>query len=171
MILNWLVILLFYSTSIPLEIGEHDLHLSKTEIEYNAENESVEIIMHLFIDDVEDAISRYDTTKLNLCTSQEIIEADQFIDDYIQKNFKITSNGIPLKWNFIGKETSEDLFAIWCYLEIEHAELSNDLIVEVTLFNELYEDQKNVVKIEYDKDHKDYFLLDRDKTIGSISIQ
>lgn len=171
MILNWLVLFLFYSAAAPIQEGAHDLHLSKTEIEYNAENESVEIIMHLFIDDVEDAIGQYDTTNLNLCTTQEIIEADQFIDDYIHKNFKITSNGIPLEWNFLGKETSEDLFAIWCYLEIEQAELSNDLIVEVTLFNELYEDQKNVVKVEYDKDHKDYFLLDRNKTIGSISIQ
>jgi hypothetical protein len=164
-----LIIVLLSSLSLtPSDV--HDLHLTKTDIIYNTESKSIEITMNLFIDDLEKAISLMGSNHLNLCTSKESEDAEDYIAQYLENHFKIFSGGTLLNWDFVGKESSDDILAVWCYLEIVQPNLKGNISIEVDLFNELYEDQRNVVKLVYDKTHKDYFLLDNKKVKGSISI-
>jgi hypothetical protein len=148
----------------------HDIHLSKTDIIYNQQTESIEITLHIFIDDLESVLAMQGHSGLKICTPKESENAESLIAAYLKKNLKISTGGSDLEWNFLGKEISEDLFAVWCYMEIEKPELAKELIVEVNLLNELYDDQKNIVKIEYDKNHKDFFLFDKKKFKGTLSL-
>jgi len=116
--------------------------------------------MHIFIDDLEVALEQDSVPKLYIGTEKEDISADGYIAHYISDHFKLSVDGSTLENEFLGKELSKDLAAIWCYLEVpldkelSEFDLSHDLLMEV------YDDQKNVVTIKKDKKRKDDLLLD-----------
>ncbi|MDH3652401.1 MAG: hypothetical protein OEQ53_22110, partial [Saprospiraceae bacterium] len=109
--------LLLQSLFLFLASPAHDFHLSKTDINYNQQNRSLEITMHVFIDDLELAMAHQGMDSLYLATSKEHKDADAFIWKYLTSVFQITVDGQTIPLNFLGKEESEDLIAIWCYLE------------------------------------------------------
>ncbi|MBT8220429.1 MAG: hypothetical protein KJP00_11415 [Bacteroidia bacterium] len=146
--------------SLSLEPFAHDFHLSNVEIEYNAKAQSLQMIMHLFIDDLEDGIAQSGVDKkLYLCTEREVEGADQYIRDYISSKFSVSVDGQPMEYVFLGKETSEDIVAMDCYLEIENLnsvseiEISNDLLMEV------FDDQVNIIKLKSTLTGKKGFMM------------
>lgn len=156
--------------SLLLMSVNHDIHLSKTDIVYNHQTESLEITLHIFIDDLESVLAMQGNTGLKICTPKESENAEYLISEYLKKNLKISTGNTELEWNFLGKEISDDLFAVWCYMEVEKPPLGKDLKVEVNLLNELYDDQKNIVKVEFDKTHKEFFLFDNKQFKGTLAL-
>lgn len=147
----------------------HDLHLSKTDIEYNESESSLEITIHIYIDDLEIALSEKGHQDLRLCTLDENELSNQFISEYINDKMKLYLDQEPIDIIFLGKEESDDLQAVWCYIEVPISYIPEVFKVELDFFNELYDDQKNVLRIEFDKDHKGYFLLNSDTKSGVIN--
>ena len=105
------------STSPPVE-ATHDFHVSKCLIEYNPQANALQISMHIFIDDLELALESQGTERLFICTRMEHPKAETYMQRYLEQNFKLTVNQKPIKYDFLGKEISEDMAAVWCYLEI-----------------------------------------------------
>ena len=149
----------------------HDLHLSKSQINYNQDNQSVEITLHLFIDDLEIALSEKGHSNLSICTKKESNLAEQYMAQYIEDKMQVAIYGKPYMAEFLGKESSEDLQGVWCYLEITEISKPESVIVEIDFFNELYSDQKNVVNIKVDDDSQEYYLLNKKKTTAELSIK
>lgn len=149
---------------------QHDIHISKTDIIYNDQTESLEITLHIYIDDLESALALKGYSGLKICTPKEAHDAEVYMDDYLRQHLKITSGAKELEWEFLGKEISDDLFAVWCYMEIVKPELAEDLSVEVNLLTELYEDQKNIVKLQYNHQRKEFFLFDNKKIKGKLAL-
>ena len=102
----------------------HDIHLSKCLLEVNESDEAVQISMHIFIDDLEEALRRQGADNLYICTEKEAEEAETHIFDYLQAQFRIELDGQEKAYEFIGKEPSEDLMGVWCYLENSRSEIS-----------------------------------------------
>lgn len=149
---------------------DHDLHLSKTEIRFNQETQSLEIVMHVFIDDLEIGIG--DTKgKLGLGTDREVIHADSIVSEYLLDNFSMLSNDNHLPVSYLGKEVSDDLMAFWVYMEVVEPPLADDILVRMTLFDDLYDDQKNIVDLKYDDGHREFALLRRGDTELKMSIK
>ena len=65
---------------------------------------------------------------------------------------------------------SEDLAAVWCYLEITDVEFEHNFKVENKVLMELYADQRNIVKVKLDKNIKEHFLFDPSDYVGSIDL-
>ncbi len=148
----------------------HDLHLSKSEINYNSTNQSIEITLHLFIDDLELALSEEEHTDLFICTKKESEYAEEYMAGYISDKMLINIDGQPYNPNFLGKESSDDLQGVWCYLEITEIPIPEKVEVEIDFFNELYSDQKNVLNIKLDESSKEYYLLNKKNTIAELSL-
>ena len=71
-------------------------------------------------------------------------------------------NGENVDYTFLGKEVSEDLQAVWCYLEIENINSIKELKIKNQLLTSLFDDQKNIVSITSTAEgRKGYFLFDK----------
>lgn len=140
--------------------NDHDIHLSICELRFNEKSASFEVAIKIFIDDLEKAIQQNGPGNLRIGTSQESSTADEAIAYYLDRNFTIEIDGVKLKPDFIGKEITEDMLAVWCYIEYpqlitsgKKCLLSNNILLDI------YEDQRNIMDIRMSKTHKDYTIL------------
>jgi len=159
-LLVWILVGIFPLS--PLEVSDHEFHMSKCEIAFNEEEKAVQIILHLFIDDLEAVLAEEGITKMYICTDKEHADAEKNMINYLHENFVLEINGENLDYAFLGKEVSEDLQAVWCYLEIENINTIEELKIKNQLLTSLFDDQKNIVSITSSAEgRKGYFLFDK----------
>ena len=149
----------------------HDFHVAKIDIEYNYNTGSIEIISHIFIDDLEDALEKQGIDSLYLCTRREAQSADHFIGEYLNEHLKIDIDGTNYKLAYLGKEVSDDLSAVWCYLEVENVEPTHDIVVQCSILMELFDDQTNMVKIQQSKTNREFFLFREGESEGKLMVK
>ena len=131
-----------------------------TVLEYNAKTQALEIIAKIFIDDLEEGIAASGIDeKLYLCTEREVESGDEHIYAYISSKMTITVDGEERSFNYIGKETSEDLIAMYCYLEVEEVPSVNEITVSNDMLMELFDDQINIVKLKSKSTGKRGFMM------------
>ena len=157
-----LVLCLFY-ICVPFRvcgIDAHDMHICLTELKFNETTSTFQVSIKIFIDDLELALSKEGTEGLFIGTPKESGTADAFIEGYLNKHFKIDIDGNPLDMVFLGKEVSDDLQAIWCYVEFvaqpihgKKCTLANDILFS------LFEEQRNIMDIRMTKSQKDYTIF------------
>lgn len=159
--------LLFISILIFSLIGEselHDFHLSNSQLKYKQSKNVLQLSVKIFIDDLETALAQRNVHSLYIGTEKESEDSTQYIDAYLKDVIIISSSEDTLSSNFIGKELSEDLSAIWCYLQFDLNSDCMDLQVTNSLLTEIFEDQKNIFSFSTEDGNKQYFTFDsRDK--------
>ncbi len=164
----YIIYLVFGLLSMPIL---HDIHISKCNIHYKSSSTALQISTSIFIDDLELALERHGADKLYIGTEKEDEEADEWIREYLLNYIKIKLNGRELQFHFIGKEMTDDLAAIWCYLEVEDLQnFTGELEIENAVFLELYDDQQNIISIKEDGQRVDFFVQDKDKTTHQINL-
>ena len=128
-----------------------------TEIEYVSEQKSVQIISRIFIDDFELLLrNRYDE-RLTLAIENEDDLVNYYTEKYLKEKLKITINGQPLEFNFIGKEYEEDIMLN--YLEIVNVDDISSIQVTNRILFELFPAQKNIVRFKIDSKNKSVLLI------------
>jgi len=150
-------------------LGAHDFHLSKTEVRYKEDISSIQISTHIFIDDLEQVLSEKGHGELHLFTKKENPSSEQYIYDYIKSNLVLTVDGVPAEPEWVGKEISEDLSAVWCYLEIPETQIVESVSLLNKVLHDLFDDQKNVVSFQYNserKEHMFFALGDKSKSLS-----
>ena len=148
----------------------HDLHISNCEIEYKEEDTTLQISLRIFIDDLELALVNRGAEDLFLCTKREHTEAEVYILDYLHDMVKLEVDGQTIEYDYIGKEMSDDLAAVWCYLEIENIDINTSMTIENRILMDLYDDQRNIVKVKLSKTKKEHFLFDPSDYKGEIQL-
>lgn len=141
----------------------HDFHLSRCEINYETKTGDIQVSAHIFIDDFEDALSLQGKNNLYLCTSKENPAGNTAIEQYINQNLILKVAGKRQTFVFIGKETSKDKMAVWCYLEIAGLKNLSSLDIENKILTEVFNDQKNIVDFTVDKKKKHFTIFDNKK--------
>ncbi len=164
MVLSWLVLWLLVPDS---EL--HDLHLSKAQVHYNVQSESFEVSMHIFIDDLELAMQEANLENPRIATNREHEKADSLIHVYLDKHFSVVADGKKVNFEFLGKEDSDDLLAIWCYLEGTQIPKPDQLSIANRILVDLYDDQKNILAFTSDF-RKEFFMFDDKKTELTIDL-
>jgi hypothetical protein len=141
----------------------HQFHISKTDVTYKPTEKTLQITMHIFIDDLEKSLEKQGVSKIYIGTEKEKQEANSLIIKYLQSNFLIKLNNKSLAYDFIGKETSNDKQAIWVYLEAKNVKDVKQIFVENKIITETFSDQKNIVQVNIPSKKQGYFLLDKNK--------
>jgi hypothetical protein len=141
----------------------HQFHISKTDVTYKPTEKTLQITMHIFIDDLEKSLEKQGVSKIYIGTEKEKQEANSLIIKYLQSNFSIKLNNKALAYDFLGKETSNDKQAIWVYLEAKNVKDVKQIFVENKILTEIFSDQKNIVQINVPSKKQGYFLLDKNK--------
>ena len=154
---GFLLLLLFVIN--PDSVCLHDFHLSKCIVEYDEEKEMIQISMQLFIDDLESALSQLGANDLFIGTEKEHEDTDDYISQYINQGFQIEIDETAMdSLSYIGKEVSEDLASVWCYLEILEISEIDQLYIKNGILQETFSDQKNIVKIIGPNNQISHFL-------------
>jgi len=150
-------------------IPPHEFHISKCLIEYNEQEKALQVTLHLFIDDLEDALKAQGADKLFICTEKESEKAEEYIYKYLQQKLEISLDEQTVAYTFLGKEMSEDMVAVWCYLELENVESFNQLYVKNRILLDTFDDQKNIISIIGPKKKKGYLLFNNAKNEETLN--
>ena len=151
-------------------IEDHDIHLSLCELRFNEPSSSFEVAIKIFIDDLEKAVQKNGVKDFRIVEGVDVELTDEHIASYLDQVFLISIDGNKLKSNFLGKETSDDMIAVWCYLEFPKNKIaSNKCTLSNRILLDIYDDQKNIMDIRMSQSHKDYTILDMEKDSWNYS--
>ncbi|MEM9821340.1 MAG: DUF6702 family protein [Bacteroidota bacterium] len=150
-------------------VPQHEYHLSKCNIEYNEKEQALQITLHLFIDDLEEALKHAGSGQLYIGTEKEKAEADEFIGQYIRQKFWLNDGKQNLSFDFLGKERTEDLAGIYCFLEVTNITNIQELTVTNQVLMEVFDDQKNIVHIVGPNKQMSYFLFQKGQSTESVT--
>lgn len=125
----------------------HKFHVSVSQVEYNASGQSVQVVMRIYSDDFENALSRHAKRQVKLDPARDK-DAGDLVMSYLRGQFELkTKAGKPVKFNWVGLEAQVDMF--WLYFEgkvpggFSGAQLKNRVLCEI------FEDQVNIVNVKY----------------------
>jgi len=121
----------------------HKFYTSLTQVEYNQETQSAEVIVNIFIDDLELAISNNLRRKI----TRDHKEFNKLCYQYIDTRFQLKDSKNQLHKNqYAGLEIKRDMVSI--YFEIKLLEgLSNSHLKQVILL-EANKEQTNIVNLK-----------------------
>lgn len=124
----------------------HPLHVSTTEMNFNAKEKSIEISCRIFTDDFERILAKTYKTKTDLTKTEMRPAMDALIKKYIDSHLQYSLNGKSVKANYIGFEIDHEATNI--YLEIENVLFIQSLGVTNSLLYDLFDDQMNILHVE-----------------------
>ena len=139
-----------------LSFSTHKYYLSLTQIEYKSESKSIQIIVNVFMDDIEVALNKENTIDLQLTTKKELKDNDVYFKHYLEKNLQFKIDAISKSFNYLGKEYDGDL--VYFYLEIEHIESVQTIEVTNKILTDYFPEQENLIKSKVNKKHKSVLL-------------
>ena len=144
----------------------HKYYLSLTQIEFNSNKQSIEIITNVFIDDIETALNKIHSKKFELDTKKELENSDRYFKEYLQRHLHFKIDKKSVDFTYLGKEYDGD--AVFFYLEIQGIQSITSIEVENTLLLDHFPSQQNLVKSKVNKKHKSA-LLTKDKQTGTLT--
>lgn len=135
----------------------HKYYISLSQIDYKAQEKTLQITMRLFTDDVEKTLNANFKKDFKLDTPQELASTNQLIAYYLNNHFKVIVNGKPLNIKFLGKEYENDL--VYFYIEINDVATIKSIEIENTILMDEFEEQQNIIKLNIGKVLKTMILV------------
>lgn len=146
--------------------GTHEFYLSVTEMDYNKENRSLQIITRVFVDDFEEVLRKRFDDEIRLIPDAEKGPVSEMTKRYLNQKLQIEIGKETLQLNYLGKEYDADQVVL--YIEVENVPPFNEIEVYNTILTDLFDDQKNVVHVNVDGVTKSMLLQknnDRERLI------
>lgn len=134
----------------------HKYYVSLCEIEYLKEKQSVQIILGVFIDDLEFTLNKNSGKQLNLASKTEVANVNDYFKKYLNEHLQISANGKNQSYKYIGKEYDGDIVRF--YLEIIDIKDLKSIEVFNNILTDDFSDQKNIVKIKVNDFNKTFYL-------------
>jgi hypothetical protein len=127
-------------------IGLHPLHVSVTEIEHDPKDKRLEIMMRVFIDDLELSLrNNINKPDLDLLDLKEGLTVDQLMTDYLADRLKIVLDNKPQKITLLGHEREGEAFIF--YIEVSNVKKLKSIQVFNSIITETHDDQSNLVHV------------------------
>ena len=141
------VLLLLVAFLAAQPASAHDYHASITDVKYNPRTQNLEVAVKVFMDDLENALSRHAKTKVTYSSSSEQVK--NYIAEYLRSTLSFElEKGKPLKFKLLGSE--EDVDVVWMYMEVPVQKTSLvQLYVKNAILTDLFTDQMNIVNVNY----------------------
>jgi hypothetical protein len=124
----------------------HPIHVSVTEIEYDEKEKALEIMMRVFIDDLELTLRKdLNEPELDIIEPKNGKTTDQIIEQYLKNHFKITLDSKAQTMRYLGHEQEGDAFI--CYIEVSGVKGFKNIQIQNDIITETHEDQSNLVHV------------------------
>lgn len=142
---------------IPLvSFSAHKYYLSLTQINFSPKSKSVQIIINVFMDDIETALNKDYDIDLQLTTEKELKGNDVYFEKYLNEKLHFKVNTIDQKFNYIGKEYEGEL--VYFYLEIENINAVDQITISNKILVKHFPKQENLIKSKVGKVNKSVLL-------------
>lgn len=149
------MILLHILTSLLFAL--HPFHVSVMSVDHSPEEQSLQITLKLFADDLEEAMNKpafkpANQPYIDVLNPPDEQQLNKNIDRYLSEHLLLTVNGEVVHAQFLGKEIEE--LAMWCYLEAKAVNKIEHLTVKSTIMTDTFDDQVNIVHVNYQQQTK-----------------
>ncbi|MBQ0736128.1 DUF6702 family protein [Aquimarina celericrescens] len=144
----------------------HKFYVSVTQIEYNKEQESLQIITRVFIDDIENVLKERYNDAILLDVKGDDLKINEYFKKYFTQKLKIKVNDKEVSFTFLGKEYEDDL--VVCYLEIENIPSLETIEITNEILMDLFEEQQNIVHVKKENQRKS-LILEKGKSEGLLN--
>ncbi len=139
---RWLAVAVLLTGLAPAAASAHKFYVSLTAIDHNAADQSLEITMRLFADDLELAVARQ--TGKTIKHGQPGFEAAVLA--VVQRALLLRrADGTPVTLAWVGLENKVDV--TWVYVEAAKVPATAGLTVRDTIFMDLFPEQVNMVHL------------------------
>ena len=99
----------------PGSANFHPLHVSTSDISYNAKDGQIEVILTIFTDDFERALEKQYHTKTDLTKPEMHAAMDALVKNYAAGHLQVKSGGVAVSLSYLGYEINRE--AVNIYLE------------------------------------------------------
>ena len=146
----------------------HPFHATITSFNCNPNNQSVEITIKLFTNDLENALKESGGSDLRIDSESNRTIIDSLIFDYIKNNLSLSFNDKREKILWVGKEFENDI--TWSYLEIKNIKNIAGIKISIKnkLFLEIFDDQLNICHF-YCGEKPETLMLHKENYYGEIN--
>lgn len=130
----------------------HPFHVSVCTIYYSEDEKSLQITHKIFADDLENALNNAGTRTpdgnyLDILNPSNREFLNETIEKYLRSHFSVTLNGEQPAMQYLGYE--QEGMALWCYMEITNVEKIASFNINYTVLLEQFNDQINLVHVNY----------------------
>ncbi len=140
-----MAVVLFKWLSISILSLFHPFHVSVTEINHNAKEQTLEISCKLFVDDFEKGLFEFGKTKVDLQSAVLHEKMNLLIKAYFNKNLNIKIDGKEVDREFIGFEVEKE--SVFCYYQITKISSIKKLDIFSTILYDEFDDQSNIFHV------------------------
>jgi hypothetical protein len=124
----------------------HPIHVSVTEIEFDEKDKALEIMMRVFIDDMELTMrNKLNQPELDLLEPKNGLTIDQMVSSYLKDHFKVSLDNKPQKTVYLGHEREAEAFIF--YIEVSNVKKWKSISIFNDIITETHEDQSNLVHV------------------------
>jgi hypothetical protein len=123
----------------------HPMHVSVTEIDYDEKEHELEIMMRIFVDDLERAIqNENEKPELDIVNASES-DKRTIIKTYLEKHFSLSLDHKLQTTKYLGQEIEGE--AMICYIQVPGVKKWKTIEVTNSSLMHLYDDQSNLVHV------------------------
>lgn len=155
-----------FFTKTPAGAKFHPLHVSTTDVNFNAKDSQLEVICTIFTDDFELALEKQFHTKADLSKPDMHAAMDALVKNYINSHLQLKTSPAALPLSYLGFEINRE--AVNVYLESGKIATPKKIDAQVTLLQSLYADQLNIVHMTVNGTRKSTRLDAPDKMVTQI---
>ena len=128
---------MFQWLSISLIALLHPFYVSVIDINHNTKEETVEMSIRIFTQDLEETLQKYSAAKIDMVHPANKAVLDKQINDYIKQKLQLKMNSQTVTMQYVGYEIQ--LESVWIYFEVPKIKQLKKLDVNCTI---LYDFQR-----------------------------
>jgi hypothetical protein len=133
----------------------HRFYVAIYQIDFVPEKKRVEITTRIFMDDLNDAVTKAYKKNTNIGSQKETPDDIALLKKYLAENFKLTINGKPKAYTYLSSEVESNV--VICYLSIKEIAKLSSMQIDNSILTEIHSEQQNI--IQYNNNGKKQNLL------------
>lgn len=158
---KFVTIILLFLLNGSSKVEKHPLHVSTTEVNFNAKDKTLEVSCRIFSDDFESVLVKLYKQKTDLTNPAIKAAMDALVKKYILSHLQLKANGKAVAMNYIGFEIDHEATNI--YFEVEKIVSVKSVEVNDTILYDMFDDQMSIVHIVKGSTRKSTQILYPDK--------
>lgn len=143
----------------------HRFYVAIYQIDFVPKKKRLEITTRIFMDDLNDAVSKAYKKSTNIGSEKEKPEDITLLKKYLNDNFKLTVNGKSKAYTYLNREVESNV--VICYLSVKEVAKVSSLQVENSILTEVYSEQQNIIQFN-NNGKKQNLLLSSSITKGML---
>ena len=121
----------------------HKFYVALYQVNYAPEKKMLQITARIFVDDLNNAVGKKYSKKINLGSENETVEDVTLLKKYFSEKFYIKVNGQTKPIHFLSKEMEGDVLI--CYFSMKEIQKINALEIYNAVITEGNSEQQNIM--------------------------